>query len=78
MIEFTIPPKPVLNRQRFNQELNRASSINNTTFIPPSITDDQYIIPDRTIGVAVQSVEVLDAVGNGSIAVLGNGRLVII
>lgn len=76
--EYQIFPSPVRNRQRLDYALNPQTSINYTAFIPPSITDEQYIIPDRTIGVAIQSVEILDAIGNGSIAVLGNGRLVVI
>ena len=78
MAEYDIIASPVRNRQRFNYGLNRAQSINYTAFIPGSITDEQYIIPDRQIGVAIQSVEILDAIANGSIAVLGNGRLVVI
>ena len=78
MREFEIQPSPLRNRQRLDQALNPAQSINYTAFIPPSITDEQYIIPDRSIGIAVQSVEILDAIANGSIAVLGNGRLVIL
>ncbi len=77
-MEYEFQPTPTKNRQRLNLGLNPALSINNTTFIPPSLTDEQYIIPDRTIGVAIQSVEILDAIANGSIAVLGNGRLVVI
>ena len=77
-MEFEIQPSPVRNRQRLSQRLNPSQSINYTAFIPPSITDEQYIIEDRQIGVAVQSVEILDAIANGSIAVLGNGRLVVI
>ena len=77
-MEYDIIASPVRNRQRFNYGLNRAQSINYTAFIPSSITDEQYIIPDRQIGVAIQSVEILDAIATGSIAVLGNGRLVIL
>ena len=77
-MDFEIQPSPVRNRQRLSQRLNPSQSINYTAFIPPSITDEQYIIEDRQIGVAVQSVEILDAIANGSIAVLGNGRLVVI
>jgi len=78
MREFDLQPSPIRNRQRLDQTLNPSQSINYTAFIPPSITDEQYIIPDRNIGVAIQSVEVLDAIANGSIAVLGSGRLVVI
>ena len=78
MREFKLQPTPISNQERLSQRLNPAKAINYTSFIPPSITDEQYIIPDRTIGVAVQSVEVLDAIANGSIAVLGNGRLVVL
>ena len=78
MREFKLQPTPLKNQQRLLQQLNPNTSINYTAFIPPSITDEQYIIPDRSIGVAIQSVEVLDAIANGSIAVLGNGRLVVI
>ena len=78
MIEFDIQPSPLRNIDRLSQTLNPSKSVNYTAFIPPSITDEQYIIEDRSIGVAVQSVEILDAIGNGSIAVLGNGRLVVI
>ena len=77
-MEFDIKPSPLRNINRLNQGLNPAQLINYTAFIPPTITDEQYIIPDRQIGVVVQSVEVLDAIANGSIAVLGSGRLVII
>lgn len=77
-MEYEFKPVPITNRQRLNLQLNSQLRINNTVFIPPSITDEQYIIPDGTIGVAIQSVEVLDAIANGSIAVLGNGRLVIL
>lgn len=76
--EYQILSSPVRNRQRLNFGLNPSQSINYTAFIPPSITDEQYIIEDRQIGVAIQSVEILDAIANGSIAVLGNGRLVVI
>ena len=78
MAEYDILPSPVRNINRLDFGLNPSQSINYTAFIPPSITDEQYIIPDRQIGVAVQSVEVLDAIANGSIAVLGTGRLVLI
>jgi hypothetical protein len=78
LAEYDILPTPVRNRQRLDFGLNPAQNINYTAFIPPSITDEQYIIPDRQIGVAIQSVEVLDAIANGSIAVLGSGRLVVI
>jgi hypothetical protein len=77
-LEYEIFQSPVRNIQRLDYGLNPAQNINYTAFIPPSITDEQYIIPDRQIGVAVQSVEVLDAIANGSIAVLGTGRLVVI
>lgn len=76
--EFTLQPSPLRNRNRLNSALNPAATINYTAFIPPSITDEQYIIPDRTVGVAIQSVEVLDAIAHGSIVVLGTGRLVVI
>jgi len=78
MDSFTIHPSPTRNPQRLSSRLNPSQTINYTAFIPPSITDEQYIIPDRTVGVTIQSVEVLDALANGSIAVLGTGRLVII
>lgn len=78
MLEYTLAPTPVKNRQRLNLQLNPQLGINNTMFIPPSITDEQYVIPDRTIGLAISSVEVLDAIANGSIAVLGNGRLAVL
>ena len=78
MAEFDILPSPTRNINRLDFGLNPAQLINYTAFIPPSITDEQYIIPDRQIGVAVQSVEILDAIANGSIAVLGTGRLVVI
>ena len=77
-MEFEIQPSPLRNINRLDQRQNPAQSINYTAFIPPTITDEQYIIPDRQIGVAVQSVEILDAIANGSIAVLGTGRLVVI
>lgn len=76
--EFTLQSSPLRNQNRLYQGLNPQKQLNYTAFIPPSITDEQYIIEDRQIGVAVQSVEVLDAIANGSIAVLGNGRLVVI
>lgn len=76
--EYQILSSPVRNRQRLNFGLNPAQSINYTAFIPSSITDEQYIIPDGQIGVAIQSVEILDAIANGSIAVLGNGRLIVL
>ena len=76
--EFTLQPSPLRNRNRDNAALNPQSGVAVTYFIPPSITDEQYIIRDRQIGVAIQSVEVLDAIANGSIAVLGTGRLVVI
>ena len=78
MSEYIVQSSPIRNRQRLDQALNPSQSINYTAFIPPSITDEQYIIPDRTIGVAIQSVEILDAIATGSIAVLGTGRLVVI
>ena len=78
MREFDLQPSPLRNINRLSQTLNPAKSVNYTAFIPPSITDEQYIIEDRSIGVAVQSVEILDAISNGSIAVLGTGRLVVI
>ena len=76
--EFTLQPSPLRNRNRDSMALNSQTQLSVTFFIPPSITDEQYIIRDRQIGVAVQSVEVLDAIANGSIAVLGTGRLVVI
>lgn len=76
--EFQLQPSPLRNRNRDEMSLNPQSRLNTTFFIPPSITDEQYIIRDRQIGVAIQSVEVLDAIANGSIAVLGTGRLVVI
>jgi hypothetical protein len=78
LAEFDIISSPVRNIQRLDFGLNPSQLINYTAFIPPSITDEQYIIPDRQIGVAIQSVEVLDAIANGSIAVLGSGRLVVV
>ena len=77
-MEYDISPSPVRNINRLDYGQNPAQSINYTAFIPPSITDEQYIIPDRQIGVAIQSVEILDAIAIGSIAVLGTGRLVVI
>jgi len=78
MREFEIQPSPLRNINRLYSGLNPSTSVNYTAFIPPSITDEQYIIPDGQIGVAIQSVEILDAIANGSIAVLGTGRLVVI
>ena len=78
MREFDFQPSPLRNINRLYQGLNPNTAVNYTAFIPPSITDEQYIIEDRQIGVAIQSVEILDAIANGSIAVLGTGRLVII
>lgn len=76
--EFTLQPSPLRRQHRDNQRLNPQAEVNVTYFIPPSVTDEQYIIRDRQIGVSVQSVEVLDAIANGSIAVLGSGRLVVL
>ena len=77
-MEYDIIQSPVRNINRLDYGQNPSQGINYTAFIPPSITDEQYIIPDRQIGVAIQSVEILDAIANGSIAVLGDGRLVVI
>ena len=77
-MEYTLQPSPIKRQYRSNQSLNPQSGVNVTYFIPPSITDEQYIIQDREVGVAVQSVEILDAIANGSIAVLGNGRLAVL
>lgn len=77
--EYQILPSPVRNRQRLNLELNPVQSINYTVFIPPTVTGEQYIISDRSMGVAIHSVKVLDdAVNKGSIAVLGNGGLIVL
>ena len=77
-MEYTLQPSQIRRQYRSNQRLNPQSGVNVTYFIPPSITDEQYIIQDREVGVAVQSVEILDAIANGSIAVLGNGRLAVL
>ena len=77
-MEYDIISSPVRNVQRLNYGLNPSNLINYTAFIPGSITDEQYIIADRQIGVAIQSVEILDAIANGSIAVLGSGRLIVL
>lgn len=77
-MEFELLSSPPRRQQRDYRSLNQLENLNTTFFVPPSITDEQYIVRDRTIGVAVQSIEVLDAIANGSIAVLGNGRLVVI
>ena len=77
-MEYDILPSPLRNINRLDYGLNPTEKVNYTAFIPPSITDEQYIIPDRQIGVAIQSVEILDAIANGSIAILGTGRLVVI
>ena len=76
--EFQLTGAPVQNRQRLYYGLNPNTRINNTVFVPPSLTDDRYVIPDGTIGVAVQLIEILDGIENGSIQILGNGRLVLI
>lgn len=76
--EYALQPSPLRNRNRDSMALNPQSNLSITFFIPPTITDEQVIIRDRQVGVAVQSVEILDAIANGSIAVLGTGRLVII
>ena len=78
MREFDYQASPLRNVDRLYQGLNPNTAVNYTAFIPPSITDEQYIIPDGAIGIAIQSVEILDAIANGSVAVLGNGRLVVI
>ena len=71
-------PSPLTEDYRRSVEFNPAASINYTAFIPPVITDTQYIIEDGKIGVAIQSVQVLDAIATGRILVLGTGRLVIL
>ena len=71
-------PSPLTEDFRRSVEFNPSASINYTTFIPPVITDTQYIIEDGKIGVAIQSVVVLDAISNGRIVVLGTGRLVVL
>lgn len=78
MLEYPLYPTPLQNPDRLYPTLNPAKSVNYTAFIPPSISGEQYVIEDGQIGVAVQSVEILDAIANGSIAVLGSGRLVVI
>ena len=78
MTEYDIQASPIRRLYRSNLRLNPQASVNVTYFIPPSITDEQYIIQDREVGVAVQSVEILDSIANGSISVLGEGRLVVL
>ena len=77
-MEYEIQSSPLRNRQRDNIGLNSQSNLDVTFFIPPSITDEQVIIRDRQIGIAVQSVEVLDNIDNGAIVVFGTGRLILL
>ena len=76
--EFTLLSSPPRRQQRDYRSLNELENLNTTFFVPPSITDEQYIVRDRQVGVAVQSIEILDSIANGSIAVLGSGRLVVL
>ena len=80
MAEYDILPSPLRNINRLNQGLNPAKSVNYTAFIPPSITGEQYIIEDRSIGVSIGTVQILDGADGsiGSIAVLGSGRLIVL
>ena len=78
MLEYQLFPTPLQNPDRLNQELNPLKRVNYTAFIPPTVNGEQYLIEDGQIGVAIQSVKILDAIANGSIAVLGEGRLVVI
>ena len=75
MAEFDILPSPVRNRQRLDLRLNPAQNINYTVFIPPSVTNEQYIIPDRTVGIAIGTVELL---GSATLSILGNGTLAVL
>lgn len=80
MTEFDIQPSPLRNINRLNQGLNPVKSVNYTAFIPPSITGETYIIEDRSVGVTIGTVQILDGADGsiGSIAVLGSGRLIVL
>ena len=72
---WQLQPSPLRNQQRLSQTLNPQRSINLTVFIPPSVTDEQYIIADRSVGIAVGTVELL---GEATLAILGNGTLAVL
>lgn len=79
MTEYAIAPSPLRNINRLDQALNPSQAVNYTVFVPPTVTGEQYIIPDGTVGVAIRKITVLDTVvQNGKICVLGNGKLVIL